>query len=458
MIEFEDNILETLPDLVVECDDAQLRERLAGVHPADLALALGRVEEDQILRVFGLLEAEVSSELLAEADEHLRWVLTEKIPDHQLSGLLEEMDPDDAADLVGEIEDEDRQQRLLSLMSEVERGEVEDLLTHHEETAGGIMTSEYLAFPETWTVQSTRAFLAQAPPETVFTMGYTLDESGRLQGGFPIQELIWRQGDVVLKNLADLDFPRVTADADQEEVARLFTRYNLVSLPVVDSEGKLAGRITVDDILDVVSEETSEDMFRMAGSSEDELFERSALGVLRFRLPWLLIALFGGVVCAFILGGFEYELAEYTYLAFYLPVIMTMGGNIGNQSSTLIVRGIATGHLDSSRVFRVIGKEVRVAVLMGMVCGILVAAFSSAFAAHKGDPMVVGVIVGASMTISMTVAGLFASIVPLTFSKLGIDPAVASGPFITMSNDALGIVVYFSITQFFHAWLTVGVG
>jgi magnesium transporter len=166
-----------------------------------------------------------------------------------------------------------------------------------------------------------------------------------------------------------------------------------------------------------------------------------------------LVALLGGIVCAFILGQFEYELAQFTYLAFYLPVIMTMGGNVGNQSSTLIVRGIATGHLDSSRLFRVIWKEVRVAVLMGCFCGVLVAMFSAGYAFSNGNPLAIGVIVGTSMALSMTIAGLFASIVPLTLVKLGIDPAVASGPFITMTNDGLGIVVYFTITQFFHPWL-----
>ncbi|MCA9441478.1 MAG: magnesium transporter [Candidatus Omnitrophica bacterium] len=456
MTDVRENFSDLLRDLLEDGDDFKIVAHLEGVHPADLALALSHLDADEALRVFQLLDEEASSEILAEADEDLRSRLTERIPDQELSELLEEMDPDDAADLVGDIEDAERQQRILSLMSEVERAEVEDLLSHHEETAGGIMTSEYLAFPESWTVQNTRTFLAQAPPETPFTMAYTIDDHGRFLGGFPIQELIWRPANERLATLTDREFPRVSADTDQEEVARLFTRYDLISIPVVDEDGRLAGRITVDDILDVVSEETSEDMFRMAGSSEDELFTRSAWGVLRFRLPWLLVALLGGIVCAFILGRFEYELSRFTYLAFYLPVIMTMGGNIGNQSSTLIVRGIATGHLDSGRIFRVIWKEVRVAILMGTFCGFLVALFSSTFAFLKGDPTAIGLIVGLSMTVSMMIAGLFASIVPLTFSKLGIDPAVASGPFITMSNDGLGIIVYFTITQFFHPWLIGG--
>ena len=453
MTEIADNTMDLFQDLLETEDPSKIRSVLEGVHPADIAMVLAHLDLDDAHRIFKILDEETASSVLAEADEELQSRLTERIPDEELSDLLEEMAPDDAADVVGEMEDEERQQRVLNLMSEVERTEVEDLLVHHEETAGGIMTSEYLAFPDDWTVRETRAFLSQAPPETPFTMAYTLGDDDKLKGSFAIQELIWRNPEDRLGDFADRDFPRVTADTDQEEVARWFTRYNLVSLPVVDEEGRLAGRITVDDILDVLSEETSEDMFRMAGSSEDELVTRSVWSVLRFRLPWLLIALSGGIVCAFILGRFETELSHFTYLAFYLPVIMTMGGNLGNQCSTLIVRGIATGRLETRHLFRVIWKEVRVAVLMGIFCGLIIACFSSTFAILKGDPVTVGMIVGISMTLSMTLAGLFASIVPMTLSKLGIDPAVASGPFISMSNDALGIVVYLTVTKILRSWL-----
>ncbi len=453
MTENAEDYFEVLHEILETEDDSNIVAHLEGVHPADLALVLAHLSPDEAHRVFELLDEEASSDVLAEVDEDLRSRLTERLPDQELSDLLEDMDPDDAADLVGDIEDEGRQQRVLSLMSEVERTEVEDLLTHDEETAGGIMTSEYLAFPESWTVQITRAFLSQAPPDIPFTMAYTIDDEGRFKGGFPIQELIWRTPQERLGTISSLEFPRVTADTDQEDVARLFVRYNLVSIPVVDDSGKLAGRITVDDILDVVTDETSEDMFRMAGSSEDELFTRSAWGVLKFRLPWMIIGLIGGLGCAVIIYAFEDLISQFAYLAFFLPVIMSMGGNIGNQSSTLIVRGIATGQVSRSQLFRTISKEVRIAVLMGIICGLLTGSAGCLFAFLQGDTMIFGLIVGISMVLSMTTAGLYASMVPLTFSRLGIDPAVASGPFITMSNDALGILIYFSVTRLLDGWL-----
>ena len=445
--------IETLKELLASSSEEDVRTFLEELHPADVASLLRNLSEEDAIRAFTSLDDVWAGDVLAEADEDLVDLLTEEISEEDLSDILDEMEPDDAADIVGDISDVGRARRVLDLMSEVERGEVEGLLAHDEETAGGIMTSEYLAFPENWSVEGTIAFLRQAPPDIHFNTAFTLDDEGRLQGVLPIQRLVWSDPKATLEDLANKDIVAVTTETDQEEVARLFSRYDLVALPVVDGEGKLTGRITVDDVLDVVQEESSEDMFKMAGSSDDELVTRSAKSVLGLRLPWMLIALAGGGGCAIILWGFDNELELYPYIAFYLPVIMSMGGNIGNQSSTVIVRGLATGQIEAGRLTRTILKEVRVGILMGLVCGTLAGTFSGLFAGLNGNPTLTGVIVAISMVTSMTVAALFASTVPLTFSKLRIDPAVASGPFITMSNDALGLVIYLSVVRLMSSYL-----
>ncbi len=200
-------------------------------------------------------------------------------------------------------------------------------------------------------------------------------------------------------------------------------------------------------------EESSEDIFKLAGTSDDELITRSILNVLKLRLPWLLVALLGGIGCSFILGKFEVELDKFTYLAFYLPVIMAMGGNVATQSSTLIVRGLATGQVHSRKLFRTILREARVGSLIGLVCALIAGGLSGLFARLAGLPPATGLVVGLSMQISMTCAGLFGSLVPLTLSRLGVDPAVASGPFISMSNDAMGLLIYLTVARTLSIYL-----
>ncbi|MBW7938057.1 MAG: magnesium transporter [Candidatus Omnitrophica bacterium] len=453
MPEEVETTIEILRELLETESEEVLRCLLPDFHPADLALAMSQLSRDEATRIFSCLSEVLAADVLAEADEELIAVLTEDLPDQELSDLLEEMEPDDAADVVGELEDEGRARRVLDLMDEEDRSDLERLLAHDEESAGGIMTSDYLAFPEFWTIHQAIDFLRHSQPEIHFTYAFTLDRAGCLQGVFPIQMLVWTDSSVQLKEIADPEVIRVEGDMDQEEVARLFLKHDLVSLPVVDAEGKLIGRITSDDVLDVLQEESSEDIFKLAGTSDDELITRSILNVLKLRLPWLLVALLGGIGCSFILGKFEVELDKFTYLAFYLPVIMAMGGNVATQSSTLIVRGLATGQVHSRKLFRTILREARVGSLIGLVCALIAGGLSGLFARLAGLPPATGLVVGLSMQISMTCAGLFGSLVPLTLSRLGVDPAVASGPFISMSNDAMGLLIYLTVARTLSIYL-----
>lgn len=440
-----DYIVEALRELLETGSENALRSVLTDIHPSDLALAMNQLSTEETLHVYTCLQPDQAAEVLTYAEEELAEKITDALSDDHLSQLLDLMEPDDAADVIGGIEDEDRSRRLLTLITEESRDDVARLLAHDEESAGGIMTSDYLAFPETWSVRRTIDFLRQSPPETHFTYAFTIDTQGKLRGVFPVQNLVWSAPERPLREIADPEVERVTVDTDQEEVARLFVKLDVVTLPVVDLDGRLIGRITSDDVFDVLQEETSEDIFKMAGSSEDELFTRSAWTVLKLRLPWLVIALVGGGGCASILGVFEFELSQFTYLSFYLPVIMAMGGNIATQSSTLIVRGLATGQLQSRKIFRTLLKEIRVGVMIGTFCGLMAGVFSALYAQSVGY----GLVVGVSMVLSMTVAALFGSLVPLTLARMGADPAVASGPFISMSNDALGLFIYLTVARLF---------
>ena len=453
MTEEKEILIESLLDIVASGSPEEARLRLLELHPADVASALRGLAEEESLWLFSCLDDETAADVLAEADEDLVSLLTGSIPEQELSDILEEMEPDDAADVVGDIEDEDRARRVLDLMADLERDEVEGLLAHDEETAGGIMTSEFLAFPDSWSVSNTIQFLRQAPPEINYNTSFLLDENGRYKGFIQLQKLIWTDPTLLLRELADSEAISVTPDMDQEDVAKLFTRYDLIALPVVDQDGHLTGRITVDDVLDVVEEEHSEDMLMMAGTTEDELVTRSARTALKLRLPWMLGGLFLGAVCTFILKGFEEVLEQSKYVAFYLPVIMSMGGNIGSQSSTVVVRGLATGQIDAGHLLRTIFREVRVGFLMGIACGSIAGTLGATFAWWTGDPATIGLVLAVSMLISMTLAACFASIIPLTFSKLGIDPAVASGPLITMSNDALSLVIYMGMFGVFNEYI-----
>jgi len=448
-----DTLLSDVRALLPERSAEKLRARFAEEHPADIAQILRELDEEEALYVFSCLEDELAADVLTEADEELSESLTGEMPLEDLSDILEEMEPDDAADVVGDMSDPDRARQVLDLMPDLERDDIEGLLAHDEETAGGIMSSDYLAFPESWTVDETIRFLRQAPPEVHFNIGFTLDTTGKLKGVFPVQRLVWSDTSRLLREIADDEVISVSPDMDQEEVARLFARYDLVTLPVVDERGHLTGRITVDDVLDVVQDEHSEDMFKMAGTSDDELVARSARAAFRLRFPWLVVGLSLGWGSALILGGFNSFLAQYSYLTYFLPIVMAMGGNVGTQSSTLIVRGLATGQIERGRLIKTIFREVRVGLMLGIVCGILAGSISSLIAMLFGHPPQVGLIVGASMALSMIVATLFGSLVPLTLSKLKIDPAVASGPFITTSNDALAVLIYLLVTWRLHTML-----
>ena len=320
---------------------------------------------------------------------------------------------------------------------------VRELLVHEEDTGGGIMTSRLLAVREEMNVDTAISYLrAWADEDQVFNI-YALDEQERLSGIVSLRSLILARPDALIRDITQRDPIAVAPDMDQEEIAHLFRDYDLVALPVVDGAGHLIGEVTVDDIVAVIDEEATEDMYVMAATSSEEREERSTLGVVRRRIPWLLVCLAGTLMAGGMIDAFQESLANLTALLFFMPAIMAMGGNTGIQTSTVTIRNLATGELQSGTVLKSISREMRVAAMMGMTLGILVFCVSQLWTGN----WIVGSCVGLAMFSAVVFSAFLGALVPIAFRAIGVDPAVASGPLITTLNDGMSLGIYFAIAS-----------
>jgi magnesium transporter len=430
----------------------QLPPLFTELHPADLAEIINHAPASSHNILFDLLDDEIKPDVLAELDDPTEADILEELSDKELSDIVEEMAPDDAADVLGDLEDR-RSEGILELMDAEESEEVRELLQYGEETAGGIMTSDFVAAPATMTANEAVDYIAELDlDEAVYNL-YVVDQQGRLTGWIQLWKLIKKANyGMTLEELADPDTISVHTDADQEEVARLASKYDLSSMPVLDRDNKLVGRVTVDDIMDVIEEEASEDIFKLAGSSDSELEDTSPLQACKARLPWLLITLGTGCVSTLILKSFEnhLSLAEIIPLILFVPVIMAMGGNTGIQSSTLIIRGIALGASHSRRITKILTHEIIAGAIMGLICGTAIGLWAM-FVIANGSPTAVAPAylastVAIALFSAMAFAAVFGALVPVLLDRAKIDPAVASGPFVSASNDIFALLIYYGVT------------
>ena len=426
-----------------EAGAGSIRNLLIGMHHADTADVLDVMDPEDAARVLSLLDMETASDILAEMEEAARIPLLELVDPRELATLVEEMPTDDAADLVGDL-DEGAAEEVLSHVAPQEREEIEELLVHEEDTAGGRMELDFVAVNQRATVdEAVEAIRLAAEEVEALYYVYVVDDEERLVGLLRLRDLILARGSLLVADLMNVDVISVPLDMDQEDVAHLVQQYDLAAIPVVGGDGKLVGRITHDDIADVLEEEIEEDLRRMAGVGDEDLTERSSIRVAGSRLPWIVTSLFSALLAAFIISYNRSLLEEYLTLAFFFPLITAIGGNIGLQSSMIVVRGLATGQSDlihaASRIF----KEVRVGLAMGVICGLVVGLFSWFWIGHA----VFGLIVGLSMLTAIIVAATMGTVVPMVFDQLRIDPAIATGPFVTMSNDIIGLLIYFALAS-----------
>jgi len=444
-------ILDDVSFLIEAKQAPKLCAIMLDAHPADIADLLAHLDGEPRRYLFEALDRHTAADAILEVGESTRQELIETCDVHQLAGLVREMNSDDAADFVSELSPE-LAAKILKQIEPKESAEVRQLLAHAEDTAGGIMALELVAVGQDRTVEEAINEIRKKADEIeTINHVYVVDDNRGLVGMVHLKQLILAEPYTPLREIMNRDVISVQVGTDQEEVAKLARKYDLLSMPVVDSQGRLVGRITYDDIVDVMQEEVAEDISHMAGiASSGDMRESSVIRTVRLRMPWLVIGLLGGIVAAWVLSFFEHRLQEnILVLMFFVPVVMAMGGNAGIQSSTIVVHGLATGSIDMNDILRRLFKEMRVAFMNGFLCGLLIWLIITVFWRESQF----GLLVGASLLCVMFIAALVGASVPLLLKRFEIDPAIATGPFITISNDILGLFIYMGIaTMYFSYW------
>ncbi|MGH7182311.1 MAG: magnesium transporter, partial [Nitrospiraceae bacterium] len=365
-----------------------------------------------------------------------------------IAWLIKDLGPDDVAYLLGVLPEE-RAKEILSLMRKEDSTEVADLLKYPKGTAGGIMTTEFFALSENATAQDAIQRLQLATDTEMVFYIYVIDTDERLVGVLSLRRLLTVPPSTPLKNFVTRDIISVTVDMDQEEVARQVASYNLLAIPVLDNENRLVGIITVDDVVDVIREEATEDMLKMAGAIEEGAVSKSSsVASAKHRLPWLFTNLVGSLLSGAILWEFRYTIQEVVAIVSFIPVIAAMGGNVGLQSSTLIIRGLATGLIELTDVRAVFLREIKIGLLMGLACGVILTVVGWIW--HQEF---LGMVVGVSLILAFMVSTSMATFMPIFLKRMGVDPAVAAGPFVTTANDITGITIYLSLATVFMEYL-----
>ena len=434
-------LIETIGRLYDYSAHRSLKRMLAKIAPDDLARILEALTRSHSAGVFcDIQEKEVAAEVLKLVSPELREHLLTELPPAVLSELVLYLTPEDLTDLLGAL-DETQRDRLLAILPKDDQEDVENLLRHAPDTAGGIMTTDVFSLPlDTPVEDAIQAIRSREEQDTVFYL-YVTGFGGRLEGVISLRQLLLAPPNARLEELMNTQTIKVTTDTKQEAVARLVDKHNLLALPVVDGDGVLVGAVTVDNVLDVIQSETTKEMLRMAGTSESEILTHSPFRIARIRLPWLLAAFGGGLAATGGIEHFEGILAKVLALSAFLPVIMGMAGNVGVQSATVAVRGLATGAIDLHHTGRFLFKELRVGAILGALYGSSLALFGY-FVHHS---LQLGQVVGLTIFGNMTGAAVLAVVLPMMFHRLKIDPAIATGPFVTTAIDVLGVLNYFAI-------------
>ena len=449
MFEHEIKILkDTFARLLRRNAHTNLVKLIRKTHPADLAIVFRYFSDEEQAQVFSIMvEDGQAVEFLVELDDTLIANLLENESPERIATVIQESSANDQSYILGTLEDE-QAQSVIELLKTEEQEEIEELMGYPEDSAGAMMTTNvFTLYQNTICKDALKSLQDQSEAEMVFYL-YITDEDDRLVGVASLRALATTPADTILKDIMVKRVHTVRPETDQEEVAQIVAQYNYLAVPVLDEDDQLLGIVTVDDVVDVIREEATEDFLQMAGAGKDrEILLKSSWENARARLPWLFASWIGGIVAASIIGTFEHMLESMIALAAFIPVIIGMGGNIGTQSSTIIVRGIATGRIEIGSELKVMWKEVRVGIILGVLYGLLLGAFAK-FRFIDADPML-GVVVGLSIACSMLIAVAVGTFIPMFLRKVDIDPAVATGPFVTTSIDILGVLFYFVIAEYF---------
>ncbi len=437
-----DELIEQVEQLVENKNDKELQLLLDEFHYADIAEILNELDLEEATYVIKLLDSETTSDILMELDEDIREKVLQNLSAKEIAEEIEELDTDDAADMIMELPEERQEEVISNIEDKAHKAEIEELLAYDEDTAGGLMAKELVKVYETWTVAGCmRRIRGQAKDVTRVHSIYVVDKQEKLIGRLSLKDLIVAKSEQKIADIAkdNVDFVNVSDDA--EDVAKIMSKYDLEAIPVVDENQTLLGRITIDDIVDVLKEEADKDYQLAAGITQDVEADDSILELTKARLPWLFLGLVGGVGAFLIMEGFQESFKQYAVLFFFTPLIAAMAGNVGVQSSAIIVQGLANADVKGSVNSRLI-KE----MLLATLNGVILALFLFLFVWLTKD-QTTALAISVSLVVVIIVAGLIGTFVPLFLDKRGIDPAIATGPFITTSNDIFGILIYFWIAK-----------
>ena len=440
--ELNKEFVEELQLAIQERSDESIKSMVAELHPADVAEILGELEPDDAHYLFNLLPSELTADAISELEEDDREELLEDLSGQEIAhAVIDHMDSDDAADIISELPEEKQDEVLSNITDIVQAGDIVDLLKYDPDTAGGLMATELISVNENMTVRNcVEEIRKQAPDVGEFFYVYVIDDQEILKGVLPLKNLLLANDNQKIKNIVE-DIISVKTDDDCEDVANIMRKYDMVSMPVVDSIGRLKGRITIDDVVDVIKDEADEDYQIMSGITGDVDSSDSVFKLTKARIPWLLIGMGGGILSSIVVKGFDRDIALHPVMASFIPMIGAMGGNVAIQSSSIIVQGLANNTLGLDSAGKKILKEVFGALLNGAIVATLAFLYNIFFA----NDFALSLTVSLSLITVVLFAAIVGTALPLAFDRMKIDPAVATGPFITTINDIMGMAIYFFI-------------
>ena len=440
------NILDTIRKLYRRNSKVTLYKVINKMHPSQMANIYRYLNQSERENIFKyILRMDGIGEFIKELDETLTKDIFESLSRDEITTILKHMTTEDIAELVDELDD-NISDKIQNLLDQEELVEIKEVLKYDDESAGRIMSHEFMAFDSDLTVQETIDRFQEYGEEIEMPFYlYITDKTQRMIGVLSLRQLLLHSSSAKLKSFMEKEFIYVSPDDDQEKVANIVSEYNYLALPVLNEDNKLVGIITVDDMMDVIREEATEDMLKMAGAGDDEdILLKSVFENARTRFPWLMASWIGGLIAFYTIHSFQNILDSTIILAGFIPIIIGMGGNIGTQTSTILVRGLATGHVNTNEFYKVIFKEVKVGFILGLLYGTLLGSLTSILYQNN---ILLGLTVGISIALSMLIACSIASIIPILLYKIDMDPAIAAGPFVTTAIDVVGVMVYFVIAS-----------
>lgn len=448
-LDVDDELMGDIRGMIRDRAAALLLNILTDLHASDIAVIVNGLDPEDAEYLFPLLDTDAGSAVLRELNPETRALILEKLPSEKITAYAGLLASDDAADLIAELPPAVAE-RVLRALPAKESGDVQELMKYAEDTAGGIMGREFVAVKMNDTVaQAIREVRANAKKNLVIYTVFVLDDQGVLVGSLPLQSLVLHPPGRRVYKIMEAEPRSILADVDQEEVAGMFRKYDLVTLPVVGPTGKLVGRISIDDIVDVIEEEHSEDVAKLVGSDADEMEKRSPAQIALLRLPWVLITLVMEFGAGVVIHYFDQTLSRVILLASFMPIISAISGNTGLQSAAIVVRAMATGHISLDRWWQPLVRQLQTTLIIGAACGIVIGVIGALWQGKWEF----GAVVGVSMLLAVNISGFIGTVSPMLSKKFGFDPAITAGPFETAFQDVVGITIFLSLSTVLLNWI-----